>query len=271
MGNIAQVAPNADDAGLAGRRLRLECWLREAGLNGIKTARAPRRVARLAACVGAIALLATACGGSSKPTDVTSGGGDVNATKTRVVALHATAVAKATTSPKPASPVAQATVRVNGSPVPSGQVTPTSGPPPTPSTFGLGFVHRWNPLFFQAAVYAVDVDTSAPPVDDKTVIAVDAEECQQDDAPADRLQPAQPNDFHLTLADGSDVPPSNATATHADAFAVTQLKAGQCVRGWISYELPAGASAERVVFKGKVNIGKAIATVTGYWSTTQTQ
>jgi hypothetical protein len=151
--------------------------------------------------------------------------------------------------------------------VPADQVTPTSGPPPTPSTFGLGFVHRWNPLFFQAAVYAVDA--SAPPVAGKTVLAIDAEECQQDGAPADRLQPAQPNDFHLALADGGDVAPSDAT--HADAFAVTQLKAGQCVRGWISYELPAGASAERVVFKGKVNIGKAIATVTGYWSTTQTQ
>jgi hypothetical protein len=238
-------------------------------LNTIETARATRQVVRLAVCVGVIALLATACGGSSKPTEAVSGGGDVNATKTRVVELHATAVAKATASPRPASPVAQATVRVNGSPVPSDQATPTSGPPPTPSTFGLGFVHRWNPLFFQAAVYAVDVDASAPPVDGKTVLAIDAEECQQDGAPAGRLQPAQPNDFHLALADGGDVAPSDAT--HADAFAVTQLKAGQCVRGWISYELPAGASAERVVFKGKVNIGKAIATVTGYWSTTQTQ
>jgi hypothetical protein len=237
-------------------------------LNRFKNVRAPRHLARFAACAGVVALLAVACGGSNKPTEATSGGGDVNATKTRVVELHATSVAKATASPKPASPVAQATVRVNGSPVPSNQVTPTSGPPPTPSTFGLGFVHRWNPLFFQAAVYAVD--TSAPPVDSKAVLAIDAEECQQDGAPADRLQPAQPNDFHLALTDGGDVAPSTS-ATHADAFAVTQLKAGQCVRGWISYELPAGANAERVIFKGKVNIGKAIATVTGYWSTTQTQ
>jgi hypothetical protein len=164
--------------------------------------------------------------------------------------------------------VAQATVRVNGSPVPSNPQTPTSGPPPTPSTFGLGFVHRWNPLFFQAAVYAVD--TSAPPVDGKAVLAIDAEECQQDGAPAGRLQPAQPNDFHLALTDGGDLAPSAANA-HADPFAVTQLQAGQCVRGWISYELPAGATAERVVFSGKINIGKAIAKVTGYWSTTQTQ
>ena len=222
-----------------------------------------RQRSRVLTVVSALALLAVACGGSSKSTQATSAGGDIGGTTTRMVELHATAIAGSSATPIQAT--VKVTTRIVGSP--SNLPTSTPGPPPTPSTFGLGFVHRWNPLFYQAAVYAID--TSAPPLDGKPVIAVDAEECMQAGAPADRTQVAQPNDFHLALADGTDIAPANGS--HDNAFALTQLKAGQCVRGWISYTLPAGGVAERVVFTGKLNTGKAIAHVHGFWSTTQTQ
>jgi hypothetical protein len=239
----------------------------------------------------ALALLAVACGGSGKPTEAVNGSGDVHATQTGVAYLRATATevarqrapqsptalngSPAATAPAAATRASTGVIeltpivptRVGGSPD-AGQPTPTSGPPPTPTTFGLGFVHRWNPLFYQAAVYAVDA--SATPVNGKPIIAVDAEECMQAGAPAERVQTAQPGDFHLTLADGSDLAPTTA-ATHDNPFAETQLKSGQCVRGWISYELPVGGVAERVVFNGKLVSGQATAHVTGYWSTTQTQ
>jgi hypothetical protein len=168
-----------------------------------------------------------------------SAGGDVNATKTHVADLRATGTAHAQTAPTIASAA--------GTPV--------------PTEFPIGKAHPWVPLHYQATVYAID--RTLPPADGRTVLAIDAEECVQDSAGADVAANAQASDFQLALTDGSDLPPSGPA--HDQPFVTKALTKGVCERGWITFELPAGATAEHVAFNGTVKSSAFTARVTGWW------
>ena len=229
-----------------------------------------KQATRLAAfaAAGLVALtMLSACGGSNagaaRPTSA-GGGIDVNALATRAAAtLAARPTMRPRSTPQPSPP--PATSATPTSP-PTDSASPAASPSaaPTPPIHAVGDTVRWNPFGVSATVYAVE---QRPGSGGGAALAVDVERCALDTLPAGATQTTTPADFALALTNGRAAPPA-ATTLDGSYPAQQELRVGECARGWIAFELPAGATPDFVAFIASVPFQGKQARLQARWDAT---
>jgi hypothetical protein len=142
----------------------------------------------------------------------------------------------------------------HGSAAPAGAITslpPSNSPGPAPQGHALGETVAANSGFVSATVFAYTEPAAEGAAPDKTGdewAAVDVQTCGE----AGSVFPVTVSDgpWSLRYADGTAVTPARTSAAHfpQPQYPATPntLKAGQCLRGWIMFAVPAGQSPQLV-------------------------
>lgn len=126
--------------------------------------------------------------------------------------------------------------------------TPTATVPTTGTVVPMGMAVDTS----KGSVTVHTLDVPAGPGDEGTPFpgdvfaAADVEACAG--SKADSTTGITPTAFHLEIGHFTAHPAT--AAAKEPALATTPLKAGQCARGWITFEVPQGAKVAYVIFTG---------------------
>jgi len=131
-------------------------------------------------------------------------------------------------------------------------VIPQATPSPTPPTTGTVVPMGMTVDTSKGSVTVHAFEIPAGPGSEGTPFAgdvfgaADVEACGG--LKADNTTGVTPGAFHLEIGHFTVHP--TTTDAKEPALGTTPLKAGQCVRGWITFEVPQGAKVAYVIFTG---------------------
>jgi hypothetical protein len=78
--------------------------------------------------------------------------------------------------------------------------------------------------------------------------SADVEVCAGPNLPADKTTHANPFDFKVVMPDNTRIDPT--LGAKEPALHDAQLQTNDCVRGWVTFEVPAGAPIKQVLYNG---------------------
>lgn len=200
--------------------------------------------------VGIMVMLSVAaCGGNSdsQVTVIPATAITAPSTSTAAAAVATTAATSAAT-PIPPPTVAPTP---SPSPTPTPAPTPTATPAPTPKpTVKVGDTIVF-PGGGKGTVYALDQAVQPPdkyttPKQGFHFAAADVQQCASPTLAAGNIVDVNPFNYQLQMADNTRLEAD--ISVKEPALHDTKLGAGDCVRGWITYQVPDGGKIADVVF-----------------------